>query len=407
MRSETQDWKTTVALFFLGWLMMSITRQVISPIQAEILLDLGISIRELGLINSIFFIATVAIQIPAGRLGDKFRKSWILGTSFILYGAATIISGLSQSFLMLLLSRAATGFGQGFYYPNQFALSSEIIPPKKRILGNAVINSGNAIGIIIGVNLSAFIAFDLELGWRAAFYAAGIPTIVLGIVFALYFSKREKKCSASKSDAAATPTSTDSAVSGESSCSLMPPALIVVCCLVFCSIFAFFMLTTWLPLYLEEVKGFSKGESALLSSASAWLSIPASLLYAKLAERLRDKRPLVLVLFLSSALSIFGLVFCSSYHLLLTFMLVYGATGKIASDSIIIAQVPDFIPRRRLATVFGVCNFIGMSASIIATILPAELRQMGASWDAGFLIAGSILAAASFISLLMPTHAHK
>ena len=56
MNKVEVNWKFTVAVFFLGWLVMGLTRQVITPLQLEIQSELGISSTQLGLINSIFLL---------------------------------------------------------------------------------------------------------------------------------------------------------------------------------------------------------------------------------------------------------------------------------------------------------------------------------------------------------------
>lgn len=388
------NWKYTVAVFFFGWLVMGLTRQVITPLQLEIQSDLGITSTQLGLINSIFFIATVLIQIPAGRIGDKMNKAVILGASFVFFGLASIASGLAGSFLAMLAARALTGLGQGFFYSNQFALSSTIIPPRSRVLGNALINSGNAVGVIIGFNASAYVAFDLQLGWRAPFIAAALPAIALGILYYLSFNSIEKKRTADIRESRALNASSNQPIFSKS--------FALVCAAAFCSIFAFFLLITWLPVFLEEAKGMSKADAAFLASASAWASVPASLFIAKASSRLRHSRGLISILFLLSSASIAGILFFDEYSMLLTCLVFYGAVGKIASDPLIIALIPDIVPHSRLSSAFGAFNFIAMSGAIAAAQIPGVLFDFGIGWHASFAAAAALLAAAAAASLLLP-----
>lgn len=388
------NWKFTVAVFFLGWLVMGLTRQVITPLQLEIQNELGISSTQLGLINSIFFIATVLIQIPAGRMGDKMNKALILGASFIFFGLASIASGLAGSFLAILAARALTGLGQGFFYSNQFALSSTIIPAKNRILGNALINSGNAVGVIIGFNVSAFIAFDMQLGWRAPFIISAVPAIILGVLYYFAFNNIEKERIAGIQSAESARKC--------SSCSIFSWSFALVCTVIFCSIFAFFLLITWLPVFLEEAKGMNKADAALLASASAWASVPASIIVAKASSKLKHSRGLISVLFILSAAAVAGVVAFDQYSWLLVCLVFYGAVGKIASDPLIIALIPEIVPGEKLSSAFGVFNFIGMSGAIAAAQIPATLNDFGMSWDASFILAAVLLAVSAAASMLLP-----
>ena len=70
--------------------------------------------------------------------------------------------------------------------------------------------------------------------------------------------------------------------------------LLLTYLLVFCSLYGFFVMCTWLPVYLEEVRGIARSDTGFVSSLVAWTSIPAALLYGYISDKIGKRRPVVL-----------------------------------------------------------------------------------------------------------------
>ena len=178
-------WKTLLVAFFLGWVFMYADRTVLSPVLASIGAEWRLNRGQLGLISSLFFFTYAALQIPTGLLADRFGRKLLLVPGYVLFGVATLLSALAPGYGVFLLLAALAGLGEGTYYPTQFSLSSEALPARIRGLGSAIINSGQAFGISLGLILSGFVAFNLDKGWRASFAVMGIGTLLVAGVLAL------------------------------------------------------------------------------------------------------------------------------------------------------------------------------------------------------------------------------
>ncbi len=186
MQKKNYRWLLTSFLFFLGWVFMYADRTILSPIQSLIQQEFGISSTEVGLISSVFFLIYTAVQIPSGLFGDRYGRTKIIFIGFMIFGIATGLTGLVTSFAILLMVRFLAGFGEGFYYGPQYAVSNDSTPEEFRALGFALINSGQAVGVTLGLIGSSYIAYTLDMGWRMPFYLYAIPTILLGFVI-LFF----------------------------------------------------------------------------------------------------------------------------------------------------------------------------------------------------------------------------
>ncbi|MFC6601607.1 MFS transporter [Ectobacillus funiculus] len=142
-----------IFLFFLGWVFMYADRNILSPVMGEIGQQWNLDNAHLGLMSTVFFAAYAFMQIPTGFLADKFGRVKVLVTGYILFGVATYLSGTAATFVMFLMMRALTGLGEGTYYGSQYGISSNLTPKKYRGIVSALINSGMAFGISLGLFL--------------------------------------------------------------------------------------------------------------------------------------------------------------------------------------------------------------------------------------------------------------
>lgn len=114
-----------------------------------------------------------------------------------------------------------------------------------------------AFGITLGLVASSYIAFDMNGGRRLPFYIFAVPTILVGLGI-LIFVKEPKREAQSASAPKAKFTDL-----------LKNRNLLLTYLLVFCSLYGFFVMCTWLPVYLEEVRGIARSDTGFVSSLVA------------------------------------------------------------------------------------------------------------------------------------------
>jgi len=127
------------------------------------------------------FIAFGACSLPAGWLGDHWSRQQMMLLFFFGIGAASILTGLSNSPTMLVIGLTLMGVFAAIYHPVGTAMLVAYAQNRGREIG---INGmwGN-----LGVAFSALITGLLvaQFGWRSAFILPGGAAILLGIGFAL------------------------------------------------------------------------------------------------------------------------------------------------------------------------------------------------------------------------------
>lgn len=375
-------WWVTIFLFWLGWIFMYADRTVLNPVMGELEKEFGLSGTQLGLMNSVFYFSYALLQVPAGILGDKIGKKKVLIPGFLLFGAFTAVTGWAKSWSTLLFARVVTGAGEGTYYGPQYGLSSEQIPKKYRSLGSAIINSGMAFGIALGLMASSWLVYDQGYSWRTPFFVMSIPTLLTGL--AIWLFVKEKKRQPVEAGGVAKPKSKFTDLFKNRN-------LLLVYLMVFCSLFGFFVILTWLPYYLQSERGIAGSETGFITSLVAWISIPGALLFSSLSDRLGKRKPLILVLVPVAILSMLSIIWMPNMTGVIVALCVYGLVGKLALDPVLVALAADSVDENNYSSAFGLFNFIGMSSSILAPVIAGAARDMTGSLASSFYVSAALL----------------
>ncbi len=383
-------WMKVVLLFFIGWILIYATRTIFNPIMGVVGEEFGLSNTQLGLANSVFFLTYAILQIPSGMIGDKIGRKIVIAVGFIALAAMTYFSGIATTFVMFLVFRALAGVSQGAYYGPQYALSTEAIPDSKRTLGNAIINSGMAFGTSGGYLLSSKLVLDNGEHWSLPFTVMAIPTVIIGIIFYVMLKEKVIRPEDADKEEEASDEPQKKVSLGEIFSNRNLLAAFILC---FVSIYANFVIITWLPEFLISERGFAGSSVGFISSLVPWASIPGALIFARVNDKIGKAKPLVYTLVPIALLSVFAIAFVTNRPLLLTVLVIYGLTGKLALDPILITFVTKNAPNGALGTSLSAYNFIGMSGSILAPYITGALSDSLGSMQIGFYLASVLLVA--------------
>jgi len=141
---------------------------------------LGLSDSQIGLLTTAFMLVYMATAPIFGALGDRGSRTKPIAIGVFVWSIATILSGFAANYAHLLLGRALVGIGEAAYVAISPALLSDCFPraQRGRVLSvfNMAIPVGAALGYIVGGLMSH------HYGWRAAFFVAGAPGVVLAIL---------------------------------------------------------------------------------------------------------------------------------------------------------------------------------------------------------------------------------
>jgi MFS transporter, Spinster family, sphingosine-1-phosphate transporter len=228
---------------------------------------LGLSDTNLGSLMSGFLVVYTLLAPVFGALGDRRSRPRLIAIGVACWSFATALSGFAVNFLTLFAARAAVGVGEAAYVTIAPSLLSDYFPIRLRGRVMAIffcaIPVGSALGYVVGGLV------DKSYGWRAAFFVAGVPGLLLATLclFLRDPPRGVQDGEAAAAPAAAAPPATRSSISRETWLTYgrllrnKPYALTVLGYAAYT--FAVGGLAYWMPAFLERVRGISRSEATV------------------------------------------------------------------------------------------------------------------------------------------------
>jgi MFS transporter, Spinster family, sphingosine-1-phosphate transporter len=175
-----------VALLFGVNFLNYIDRYVIAAVGPLIQREFSLRDTELGLVGSMFMVAYMIASPFTGVLGDRWPRRYLVGAGVLVWSLATVLSGLATSYHHLLLARSVIGVGEAGFGVVSPTLICDLFSREARGRVLAFFYVAIPVGSALGFLLGGFMGE--HYGWRAAFFLAGAPGLLLGL---LAFRMRE------------------------------------------------------------------------------------------------------------------------------------------------------------------------------------------------------------------------
>jgi MFS transporter, Spinster family, sphingosine-1-phosphate transporter len=227
--------------------------------------ELGLSDANLGSLMSGFLVVYTLTAPVFGALGDRRSRPRLIAFGVACWSFATALSGFAGSYLALLAARASVGVGEAAYVTIAPSLLSDYYPARQRARVMAIffcaIPVGSALGYVVGGLV------DKHYGWRAAFFVAGVPGLLLAALCLLL--RDPPRGVQDAGGAAATSHSRDSAAVVQKDTwatfgRLMRNRPYVLTILGYAAYtFAVGGLAFWMPAFLERVRGVPRSEATV------------------------------------------------------------------------------------------------------------------------------------------------
>lgn len=367
---------------FIGWILFYSFHQIMNPLMPTLKMQFGVNNTQIGLAGSAFFLTYTLIQIPAGIVSDKIGSGLLLFLSFLGFGITSLLLGLCQGFLLFILLRLAAGLFAGFYYGPQYSLSSSLLTSKYKTLGNAIINSGMAFGLSLGYLVATNFILVGHHSWHTPFLILAVPAFGLGLSFWFIAKRYEGKKRDSLVNRSQKLTSAQPIYKNK----LLLSAFFVN----FCSIYAYFVVITWLPEFLVSERHMSTGISGLVACIVPWVSIPAAISISHISDHIFTKSFYFKLLMPLSALSLLIVANSQQHWILYAGLILYGITGKLTIDPLVISFTGDHTDSANLSTTLSALNFVGMLGSILAPSVTGLFADIFGTMKVGFYF-GAIL----------------
>jgi MFS family permease len=370
-------------------------------------------------------------------LVDRFGSKAILIPGFALFACGALVIGSAGTLMVVYAGSLLAGLGSGGFYGGAYSLSAKNIPTKNRTFANAIINSGSALGMAIGLIGSSALIKTLGMPWNYALYISA--AIILGVATLFFIIIRNKKkveaaaaeaaaeaANAAKAAAAAEAAAEAAAASAAASAANAAKATTAAeaagtapaqstintvkteeqtgvnrlfslrsisnYALYFATCYGYYMLVTWLPNFLETERGFEGVAIGFSAALVAFASVPGALVFGRLVDRFRSKRlRFIVTLELLAAATFVAIVLVPNAELLLVGLVIYGLVGKLAIDPMMISLVSEGAPIKRVGRFLTTFNFFGMSSSVVAPFVTGLISDMFLTKVGGFYLACALI----------------
>ncbi|MBV8553997.1 MAG: MFS transporter, partial [Planctomycetaceae bacterium] len=179
--AATPRWAgTTFAVLFAMNLLDYLDRNVLMSMQPQIKGEFHISNEQWGLLASIFLVSYSVVSPAMGWLGDRYRRTWLLGLGVGVWSVATIGSGLARNFGHLALARSVLGVGEATYGVIAPTLLLDLFARHQRARLLSAFYLAMPLGSALGLKLGAYVATRYD--WHMAFFVAGVPSLLAALV---------------------------------------------------------------------------------------------------------------------------------------------------------------------------------------------------------------------------------
>jgi MFS transporter, MHS family, proline/betaine transporter len=268
-------------------------------------------------VQTLFLLGTFAATFLArplggvifGWLGDKVGRQKVLATTLLIMAASTFAVGLLPGYAqigiwaaaLLVLLKLVQGFSTGGEYAGATTFVSEYAPDKRRGYFASFLDFGSYIGFALGASLVSVLQLTLgqavmeDWGWRIPFLVAG----PLGAI-AVYFRSKIEESPQFQAALDAQEAAGKAAVASDADTSSGPVRLVkaywreilLAMILAAAANTVGYALTSYMPTYLTESKGYDPVHGTLLTIPVLVVMALCIPLTGKLSDRI-GRRPVL------------------------------------------------------------------------------------------------------------------
>lgn len=166
-----------LGIMFLGYAVYATDRTVLSVVLKPLVLSLGLTNFQTGLLGSAQYMGVALVVFAAGALSDRYGARRIILIGVATFTAFTWLIAFSGSFYQAFVLRLVSGVGEGLFWPVAMAWVADCYGAKKGFaLG--VFYVGFDVGQIMG-DLMGGASFAAGGDWRTAFLVAPVLGLVV------------------------------------------------------------------------------------------------------------------------------------------------------------------------------------------------------------------------------------
>ena len=377
-----------IGLLFVAALINYLDRATLSVALPRISGDLHLDPTAKGVLLSAFFWSYALMQVPIGWLADRVSLRWLYAASFALWSLACGFTGLAASLAVLILLRIVLGIGEAIYLPGSIKFITIAFSPEERGLPTGMFDSGIRTGLAIGAPLVAWLVS--RHGWRNMFMLVGFSAVAWVLPWILLFPSRLSRAERERTPDAPRPAARKTLTFNRN---LLGASLGF-----FCFGYYNYLLVTWLPDYLVEVRHLPLLKAGFLAAIPYLVWAVAEPTGGWISDRLvrhgrnetRVRKGMITVGFATGLMLIPAALVG---NLTASIILLSGGSLVGLSSPNLLVVFQACAPHDEVGMWMGFGNFIGNIGGVLSPLLTGILISKTGSYVPGFALAPIILVA--------------
>ena len=237
--------------------------------------ELHLAPDELGYLLAAFSLTYALCQLVAGKLIDHWNVNWVYAIGFLLWSAATGLTGFAHSFATIMILRLLLGASESVAYPAYSKMIVISFPEQLRGTVNALIDAGSKLGPALGVLLG--VKMIQWFSWRGMFLIIGGASLLWLLPWSIVAPRLPSKLAAGAAGLANGPTPTFREIASRRV--FWGTALGL-----FAGNYTWFVFLNWLPYYFETDRHYTHDRLAFFGSLPFWVIAFSSLFFGFLAD---------------------------------------------------------------------------------------------------------------------------
>ncbi len=180
-RDLSKPERRTLTAAFAGWSVDAFDFTVYTFLIPTLIAAWSMTKAEAGLIATASLILSAIGGWAAGILADRFGRVRVLQITIVWFSLFTFLSGFTNSFEQLLVTRALQGLGFGGEWAVGSVLVGEMIRAQHRGKAVGTVQSGWAVGWGLAA-LTFAVVFSVlpeDIAWRAMFWLGLLPALLV------------------------------------------------------------------------------------------------------------------------------------------------------------------------------------------------------------------------------------
>ncbi|MEN9798735.1 MAG: hypothetical protein RL653_2431 [Pseudomonadota bacterium] len=164
----------------LGLFLAALDQTIVSTAGPAMQRDLQIEPSLYAWITTSYLVSSTVMLPIYGKLSDALGRKRVLVAGIVIFLLGSLLCGVSQSTVQLILFRAVQGLGSASLFTSAFAVVADLFPPSERGKYQGIFGAAFGLSSVVGPLAGGFITD--HFGWHWVFFV-NLPIGALALFF--------------------------------------------------------------------------------------------------------------------------------------------------------------------------------------------------------------------------------